>query len=115
MSFIVAMILVLIYLLWGAFEWITAGGEAESLQKARQKLTNAALGILIMVGALGLFTVISGDVLGIIKRDGAGNWSFSIPSINSCIQTGNACNAAATNHTCCTGTCDPASSICKKP
>ncbi len=101
MVFVVGMVLVLVYLLWGALEYITGGGEQERIEKARQKMTNAALGILIMVGALGLFTVVSGDVLGIIKRDGNGNWTISIPSIGSCMPQNAPCNLASNN--CCTG------------
>ncbi|MBP9690947.1 hypothetical protein KBD81_02600 [Candidatus Woesebacteria bacterium] len=101
MVFIVGMVLVLVYLLWGALDYITGGGEQEKIEKARQKMTNAALGILIMVGALGLFTVVSGDVLGIIKRDGSGNWTISIPSIGNCIPQNASCNLSSTN--CCTG------------
>lgn len=81
MVLVVAMVMVLVYLLWGAFDWITGGGDQEKIDKARQKITNAILGIIIMVASLGLFMVVTGDVLGIIRRDSNGNWTFSIPSI----------------------------------
>lgn len=81
MVLVVGMVLVLVYLLWGAFDWITGGGEQEKIDKARQKITNAILGIIIMVAALGLFMVVTGDVLGIIRRDANGNWTFSIPTL----------------------------------
>ena len=81
MALIFGSILVLFYLLWGAFDWITGGSEQEKLDKARQKMTNAVLGIVIMVAALGIFSVVSGDVLGLIKKDSEGNWRFSLPTI----------------------------------
>ena len=92
MALFVGMITVLIFLLWGAYDWITGGGEQEKLDKARSKLTNAVLGIILMVFAIGLFSVVSGDILGLIKRDATGNWIFSLPTIGgACIKSGLAC------------------------
>ena len=91
----------LIYLLWGAYEWITSAGDKDRLTEARHKLTNAALGFVISVAILGLFSVISGDILGIIKRTPDGGWIFNLPSINPCIQTGLDCNIGSSN--CCGG------------
>jgi len=114
---IVGMVLVLIYLLWGALDWVTGGGDEEKLTKARQKITNAVLGILIMVGALGLFMVVSGDILGIIHRDSGGNWSFNLPTIGTCIESGKICDTVSNNR-CCGGlTCSPSapfgSEVCR--
>ncbi len=81
MALIIGVILVLFYLLWGAFDWITGGGDQDKLNNARQKMTNAVLGIVIMVAALGIFAAVAGDVLGLIKRDAQGNWRFSLPTI----------------------------------
>lgn len=81
MALIIGVILVLFYLLWGALDWITGGGDQDKLDKARQKMTNAVLGIVIMVAALGIFAAVAGDVLGLIKRDAQGNWRFSLPTI----------------------------------
>ncbi|MFA9289003.1 MAG: hypothetical protein ACEQSA_03940 [Weeksellaceae bacterium] len=81
MFLIVGMIAVLFYLLWGAFDWITAGGDKDKIDSARSKMTNSVLGIILMVIALGIFSVVSGDVLGIIKRDPNGNWVFGVPRI----------------------------------
>jgi hypothetical protein len=55
-----------------------------------------------MVAALGIFTVVTTDVLGIIKRDGSGGWQFSLPTINQCIpETGACVGGGGTN--CCSG------------
>jgi len=35
-----------------------------------------------MVVAIGVFTVISGDILGLIRLGGDGDWSFSLPTID---------------------------------
>lgn len=106
--FTVCAIAVLIYLLWGAFDWITSGGEAEKIAQAQSKMTNAVIGILIMVAALSIFIVVTGDMLGVVKRDASGNWLFRIPSINdqppvtACIQQNQQCNIT-NNNNCCSG------------
>lgn len=94
--------LLLFYLLWGAFDWITSEGDDEKLKSARQKMTNAVIGLIIMVIALGVFTVITTDVLGIIKRDGSGGWQFSLPTINKCIPENGQC-VVGSGENCCSG------------
>lgn len=55
-------IMVLFMLIWGAFEWITSGGDKENVAKARNRILNALIGlaVLAVVFALarfiGLFT-----------------------------------------------------------
>jgi len=83
LSFIVAAILVLLYLLWGAIDWIVSAGEQEKLEKARLKMTHAVLGIVILVAALVLFTVVTGDITQIIRKDSDGNWRFELPTIQT--------------------------------
>lgn len=101
-TIIIAFILALIYLLWGATDWIISNGEEEKLAKARQKMTNAALGIVILVAVIGIFVVISDDVLGIIQKDSQGNWQFSLPTLKDCAAAGERCTEI---NDCCTGTC----------
>jgi hypothetical protein len=72
-------ILMLIYLLWGGLDWILSGGDKERLQKARQKLTNAVVGMFVIVAALTIFGVVTGDILGIIKQTPSG-WRFELPT-----------------------------------
>src|SRR3990167_4723851 len=76
--FFAAGVLLLIYLLWGALDWLMSGGEKEKLQKARDKMIHAVLGILILVAVLTLFTVITGNILGIIDISGGG-FKFPLP------------------------------------
>ena len=102
MALIVGGFFVLFYLLWGALDWITSNGEEEKLKSARQKMTNAVIGIIIIVAALGIFLVITTDVLGIIKRDGSGGWQFSLPTINKCIPETGVCGAVGAEN-CCAG------------
>lgn len=51
----VALLVLLFYLIWGGFEWITSAGESGKLEKARNRMMHAILGILILSGTLALF------------------------------------------------------------
>ena len=54
----------IIKLILGAFSWISAGGNPDSLQKARQAMVDALIGIIIVVGAIALISIV-GTVLGL--------------------------------------------------
>ncbi|PWU23750.1 hypothetical protein C5B42_01845 [Candidatus Cerribacteria bacterium 'Amazon FNV 2010 28 9'] len=54
----------LIYFIFAALEWITAGGEKGKIEHARQQMVNAALGLIIVIAAYGIAGIIGG-VLGI--------------------------------------------------
>ncbi len=71
---VVAGIVTLIYLLWGGLDWITSGGEKEKLLKARQKIQNAFIGIIVIIAALVIFNVLMGTILGgkIVQDTGQG-------------------------------------------
>lgn len=42
---------VIIMFLWGAIDWITAGGDSGKVGKARDKITQAVIGMVILVGS----------------------------------------------------------------
>lgn len=52
-------ILVLIFFIWGALEWITSGGDKGHLENARNRLTQSALGMIILVGSFVLIGFLS--------------------------------------------------------
>ncbi len=79
--FLVGAFALLIYLLWGAFDWLTSGGDKERLAKARLKIVNALVGMLLMVVAVVIFNVIMFNVLG-GKFIGPG-FTFNIPTIDN--------------------------------
>jgi len=60
----VAGLAALLYLLWGAFDWINSSGEKEKLQKAQDKITAAVIGLILCVVVLVVFNVLMGTVLG---------------------------------------------------
>ena len=49
-------ILVLVMFIWGAFEWLSADGEASKVAKARGRIINAALGMLLLVALSAWFS-----------------------------------------------------------
>ena len=57
-SMVVAAILVLLYLIWGAFEWITSGGDKSKVEGARNKITQALIGIIVLASTTALLMVI---------------------------------------------------------
>lgn len=62
--FIAAGLAVLIYLIIGAFKWITSGGDKDAIGKARGTIVNALIGLAIL--ALAFFiTVLFGQILNI--------------------------------------------------
>lgn len=75
--FIAAGLAVLIYLIIGAFKWITSGGDKDAIGKARGTIVNALIGLAIL--ALAFFVVVLfGQILNINILD------FGVlPSLNS--------------------------------
>jgi hypothetical protein len=47
--FVIAGLAALLYLLLGAFTWITSGGNKENVEKARDKIQAAIVGIILVV------------------------------------------------------------------
>lgn len=79
---IVAAIILLIFLLWGAIEIITSGGDKEKVSKAQHRLTAAVVGIIVVIATLTIFVAVNREILGnkIIEVDDTG-WHFVIPTI----------------------------------
>ena len=56
--FIVGGLVAVLYLLLGALAWITSGGNKESVDKAREKIQAAVVGLVVMFAVLALMVVI---------------------------------------------------------
>lgn len=54
----------LIYFIVAALSWITAGGEKGKIESARQQMTNAALGLIIVIASYAIVGIVGG-VLGL--------------------------------------------------
>lgn len=60
----VGALLVFAFLIMGAFEWITSGGDKGKLDAARNRIVNAVIGLLILSASVALFTLLQ-KILGI--------------------------------------------------
>lgn len=47
--FVIAGIFALVYLLLGAFSWITSGGDKDKVEKARDKIQAALIGVILII------------------------------------------------------------------
>lgn len=56
--FIIAGLVALLYLLLGALSWITSGGNKESVDKAREKIQAALIGLILIFVVLAIVAVI---------------------------------------------------------
>lgn len=54
----------LIYFIVAALSWITAGGEKGKIESARNSMTNAALGLIIVIASYAIVGIVGG-VLGL--------------------------------------------------
>src|SRR5574340_4177 len=45
---VISALLVLLYLIWGAFDWITSGGDKGKIEAARKKIVAAIVGLIII-------------------------------------------------------------------
>lgn len=51
-------VLLLGYLLYGGFRWMTAGGDTSKVKEARQYITNAIIGLVIIVASYAIATFV---------------------------------------------------------
>ena len=56
--FVLGGIMALLYLLLGAFAWITSGGDKEAVTAAREKITNAIIGVILIVAVLAVIVTL---------------------------------------------------------
>ena len=70
----IAALITFVYLIMGAIGWLTSGGDKGKVEEARNKITAAVIGLLILAASWAVFTLILNVVFG------AGSLSFT--SIN---------------------------------
>ena len=51
---VLAAVMVFLYLIWGGIEWITSGGDKGKTEAARNRITNAIIGLIILVSSFTL-------------------------------------------------------------
>jgi len=81
MFIMVAGMFMILYLLLGAFDWITSGGDKEKITKAQNKITNAFIGMFLIFVVLVVFVAFAGNSLGIIRPNGSGGFDIKLPTL----------------------------------
>lgn len=72
----IAALLVFVYLIWGGIEWITSGGDKGKTESARNKITAAIIGLIILAASYALLRIalefigVDGGLQGILNRAG---------------------------------------------
>ena len=56
----IAALLVLFYLIWGGIEWITAGGDKGKVEKARNRITQAIIGLIVLAASTAILSLVQG-------------------------------------------------------
>lgn len=56
--FSIAAIVLIFMILWGAFEWLTSGGDKEKLSSAQKRIINAFIGIILFAVAFAIIRVV---------------------------------------------------------
>jgi hypothetical protein len=54
----VAGLLLLFYLIWGAINWMSAGGDNSKVSKARDQITQAIIGLVVLLSTLAIFNLL---------------------------------------------------------
>lgn len=63
-SFVIAAIIFMFMIIIGAIQWIASGGDKGAVQTARSKITNAIIGLVILLSLYALLRII-GDFFGL--------------------------------------------------
>ncbi len=54
----IATIVLILMIIWGAFDWMTSGGDKEKIAGARSKIINALIGIMLFAVAFAIIQVL---------------------------------------------------------
>ncbi len=63
-SMVVATLAVFFYWIWGAFDWNTSGGDKGKLETARNKITQAIIGLVVLAASAAILMIVQ-DLLNI--------------------------------------------------
>ncbi len=61
---VLASLFFIVYTFSAAFSWLTAGGDSSKIEKAREKLVQGVLGLILIVAAYGIIELV-GAIIGI--------------------------------------------------
>lgn len=55
---VIGVLMVLFFFVYGAVEWITSGGEKGKTESARNKMTHAVIGLIVLSATLAIFMLV---------------------------------------------------------
>ncbi len=64
-TFSVAAAAVVVYFIWGAFKYLTSGGEKEQLQEAQKMITHAIIGFVLLMATFLIIQFLLASLFGI--------------------------------------------------
>lgn len=56
---IIGAILVFLYLIWGGLMWITSGGDKGKVEIARNRITHAVIGLIVLAATIAIYLVVA--------------------------------------------------------
>lgn len=75
-SMVIAALMVFINYIWAGFEWITGGDDKGKIEKARQKILQSTIGLIVLASVVALFMMLQNflniDVLQFSSTSGGG-------------------------------------------
>ncbi|OGK15618.1 hypothetical protein A3H80_01980 [Candidatus Roizmanbacteria bacterium RIFCSPLOWO2_02_FULL_37_19] len=80
--FVLGGIIVLLYFIWGSIDWVMSGGEKENLEKARKKIRNAFVGLIVLISAFVIWIFIT-STFGLIDASTPGQIRFKLPGFEN--------------------------------
>ena len=75
---VIALLIVLTFLVWGSIEYISAGGEKSKLETARNKITGAIAGLIVLAASLAIFFFIQ-NLIGVKVFSPASDTTITSP------------------------------------
>lgn len=71
--FVIAVLLVFLYIVWGGITWITSGGDKGKTEEARNKITAAVVGLIILLASFAILQLVirfftGGDINDALNR-----------------------------------------------
>lgn len=74
--FILAVLVALLYLIWGGFKWLTSGGDKQAVQTAREHIIAAIIGLVVIFLSYFILNILIGFFI-----PGFSLSSFVLPNI----------------------------------
>lgn len=99
-------IMVLIYLVWAGIGWLTAGGDKTRIEAARDRITNAIIGMALVAASFAIYKVVDhffgiGNAGGVsTSSSSGGSGGSSTATCGGGLAIGDNGNLGGVNYTC---------------